>query len=243
MELTSSIHSVRNRNRVEIQKIYPVIPKCELSINNAHSVLGVSLHAPASEGNKMLAIFNFLIKQQASTINVFIGDGLYRYTAMLKYGCDEQEGRAMGECESARLQAKYTHFLQQYTTSQINLNFLPSSKLEQHPEFSVIHNKLLDLFEHNANFKLSVLNFANYYFSRTFISSSLIEEKKQQIHYSCKYLIEELAICGLLNKLGFNTFIYPGVIQTLYEIIAMDEPYLQELFENYRLISLRLKRV
>ena len=82
-----------NRNRIEIQKICPEVPKNELVLTNENAILGISINHPASIGNKASAIFNFLYKKNLTEINLFIGDSLYRYTAMIKYGCNESEAR------------------------------------------------------------------------------------------------------------------------------------------------------
>ena len=119
------------------------------------------------------------------------------------------------------------------------LNFMPTSLIEKEENFSVFYENLWNLFENNTVFKQSVLSFSEYYFSRV-SSQSIIDDDFYK--YAHKYLIEELAILAILNQKGFNILIYPGIIQTIYDITTMDHPYLSKLFKDYIFISLRIKR-
>jgi hypothetical protein len=230
-----------NRYRIEIQKVYPVMPKEDLVLDDNNNILGVSLHAPASEGDKMLSICDFLKKRGLTTINLLMGDSLYRYTAMIKYRCSEQEGRELGVKECVRLQSMYSAYIEDNIQYPYQLKFFMTSEIERQQDFKIIYENIVKLFDTSPDFKSSVLNFAHYYFSRAF-DAIPFECAETEIEYACKYLMEELAIFATLNQDGFNVFIYTGVIQTLYDIVAMNEPYLMNLFEKYTLISLRIKR-
>jgi hypothetical protein len=117
---------------------------------------------------------------------------------------------------------------------------MPSSIIEQKEDFHIFYENLWNLFETNFDFRQSVLRFSEYYFSRAFSESSGSYEDFNQ--YAHKYLIEELAIFAILNQKGFNILIYSGVIQTIYDIITMNHPYLSKLFKDYIFVSLRITR-
>lgn len=233
---------VRNRNRIDIQQIYPVLPTDELVINSENSILGISFDTMASEGNKILSIFNFLQNRGLDTINLLIGDSIYRHTAMIKYQCTEEAGRKIGMAESQRLLNAYTNQLQNNNIEPYKLKVFLTSEIEKREEFSVIHRNIIKLFDENTKFRLSVLNFANHYFKFLFETNSLLDTRNRDIECSCRYLMEELTVLAILNQEGFNTLLYPGFIQTVCDILAMDEPYLTSLFKNYIFVSLRIKR-
>lgn len=230
---------VRNKNKIEIQKVCPYIPKNELIINHENSILGISINSTPTTGNKIAAIFDFLTKRGLIEINLFMADSLYRYTAMIKHKCSEQDGRNIATEECKQL----TEYYKRLVSSDGNpyrLNFFHASEIEKEAQFHIIYENIWNLFETYPEFRLSVLNFSNYYFDRAFESSNIDGTDYTQLTY--KYLIEELAIFAILNQRGFNTLLYPGVIQTIYDIIAMKHPYLSRLFEDYTFVSLRIKR-
>jgi len=231
----------RNRNRAEIQKICPAMAKSELVLTNTNSILGISVNSPATIGNKITAIFDFLTKRGLTEINLMIGDSLYKYTAMIKHRCNEHQGKNIALEESNRLMQYYRTHLSDRERGY-RLNFILSSEIENDKNFHVIHEELWNLYETNADFKLSVLNFSHYYFSRVFDASSESTADNDFNQYAHNYLIEELAIFAILNQKGFNILIYPGVIQTIYDVITMDHPYLAKLFKDYVFVSLRLTR-
>jgi tRNA-dependent cyclodipeptide synthase len=230
---------IRNRNKVEIQKICPAIPKNELNITNKNSILGISINSPATTGNKISAIFDFLNRRGLTELNLLIGDSLYKYTAMIKYRCNEHDGRNIALEHSENLMQYYSSHMNDYKKTY-RLNFFPSSIFEKEENFSIFYENLWNLFETNLDFRKSVLNFSEYYFSRAFNASSESTVDDNFNEYSHKYLIEELAIFAILNQRGFNILIYPGVIQTIYDIITMNHPYLSKLFKNYVFVSLRI---
>lgn len=231
----------RNRNRAEIQKICPIIPKNELVLTNNNSILGISVNSPATTGNKISAIFDFLNKRGLTDINLLIGDSLYKYTAMIKHRCDEHHGKIIALEQSEYLMKYYiTHVTD--CERPYRLNFILSSNIEKEKDFHIFHENLWSLFENNSDFRRTVLNFSQYYFSRAFDVSSGPAIDDDFSKYAYKYLIEELAIFAILNQRGFNILIYPGVIQTIYDVITMDHPYLSKLFENYVFVSLRITR-
>ncbi|OGT38484.1 MAG: hypothetical protein A3F12_04050 [Gammaproteobacteria bacterium RIFCSPHIGHO2_12_FULL_38_14] len=232
---------IRNRNRAEIQKICPTIPKNELNITNTNSILGISINSPAATGNKISAIFDFLNRRGLKEINLLIGDSLYKYTAMIKHQCNEHDGRSMALEQSENLMRYYTLHMNDYE-KPYRLNFLPSSIIEKEENFHIFYKNLWNLFETNIDFRQSVLNFSQYYFSRAFDASSESADDDGFKQYAYKYLIEELAIFAILNQRGFNILIYPGVIQTIYDIITMNHSYLSILFKDYIFVSLRITR-
>ncbi len=242
LESSGIEQTTRNRNRIEIQKICPSIPKNELNIHNKNSILGISINSPATTGNKILSIFNLLNKRGLTEINLLMGDSLYRYTAMIKHGCNEHEGRRMGAEQNKHLMQYYTSYVNNNDTPY-RLNFLLASDFEKNEKFHTLRKELWDLFETNTTFRLSVLNFSNYYFNRALDTPvESIGEDVNKHEYASKYLIEELAIFALLNQQGINTLIYPGVIQTIYDVITMDHPLLSNLFKDYVFVSLRITR-
>ena len=229
----------RNRNRVEIQKIYPAKPKNNL-LNENNAVLGISLGSPATVGNKVLAIFDFLYRQGLNNITLFIGDGLYQYTAMLKHQCDQDEAIKIGQQEAQQLIQYYQTELITDTTPY-QLNVLLSSELIKGDECQCIIKNLWQLYRENKTFNQSVANFADFYLTRQLLTG-IDNTPEDAYKYAYSYLIDELAIFAILNKRGFNTLVYPGAIRTICEIITMDEPYLQQIFANYIFVALRLKR-
>lgn len=230
---------IRNRNTVEIQKICPSMPKNELNLHNKNAILGISINSPAIMGNKILAIFNFLNKWGLTEINLFLGDSLYRYTAMIKYQCDEEEGQSIAITATKQLIAYYQNLIKS-DGSVYSLNYFYASDIIKEQQFHFIYKKLWELFEIYPEFRISVLNFTNYYFKQAIEMENNTNKKYTYLSY--KYLIEELAIFAILNQRGFNTLLYPGVIQTIYDVIAMKHPYLLELFKEYTFVSLRIKR-
>ena len=232
---------IRNKNRAEIQKICPAIPKSELNISDTNSILGISINSPATTGNKILSIFDFLRKRGLKEINLLIGDSLYKYTAMIKHRCNEHDGRSIAFEQSENLMQYYTSHLHE-CERPYRLNFLLSSTIETEGDFQIFYKNLWALFETNSDFRQSVLNFSQYYFCRIFdaYSESIIDDGFKQ--YAYKYLIEELAIFAVLNQRGYNILIYPGIIQTIYDIISMEHSYLSKLFKDYIFVSLRVKR-
>lgn len=240
-ELSRSIIN-HNRNRIEIQKICPAITKNDLRLTNENAILGISIRHPASIGNKALAIFNFLHKNYLTEINLFIGDSLYRYTAMIKLGCSEEEGRKLGEQEGEDLKNSYLAYIAENNFTY-KLNFFYTSQLEKDENFMPICEELWNLFECNSRFRDSVLSFSDTYLSRMFDDQeSDPVSARERTKNACKYLIEELAMLGILNQRGINKFLYPGTIQTIYDIITMDFPFVSELFRDYFFISLRISR-
>lgn len=237
--MESLIQPVRNRNKIEIQKICPSIPKNEVIINCENSILGISINSPPASGSKISAIFDFLTKRGLTKINLLMGDSLYRYTAMIKYQCSEKDGKNIGMEESQQL-IEYYKGLVSSDGAPCRLNFFHASEVEKEDQFHIIYENIWKLFETYPEFRLSVLNFSNYYFNRAFESSHNTEKDCTQLAY--KYLIEELAILAILNQRGFNTLLYPGVIQTIYDVITMKHQYLSDLFKDYIFVSLRIKR-
>lgn len=234
--------STHNRNRIEIQKICPAISKSELCLTNENTILGVSIKHPASTGNKASAIFNFLYKNNITKINLFIGDSLYRYTAMIKYGCSEEEARKIGEQEGIALKNSYLEYIQEYN-APYQFNFFYTSELEQNKDFIPTCKELWKLYEVNTTFRDSVLNFSQVYLSRmSQDNKNGSAENVEIVQNACKYLIEELAMLSILNQRGLNQFLYPGTIQTIYDIITIDLPYVSDLFKNYLFVSLRINR-
>lgn len=231
-----------NRNRIEIQKICPAVPKGELGLTNENAILGISIKHPASTGNKASAILNFLYKNNLTQINLFVGDSLYRYTAMIKYGCSEDEARELGEKEGRDLESSYLAAIEE-NNLPYQLNFFHTSRLEKDENFKPICDKLWALYETNSTFRDSVLNFSSVYLSRVFdVPDNNVDRNLELTKMACKYLIEELAMLGILNQRGINKFLYPGTIQTIYDIITMDLPYVSGLFRNYFFVSLRISR-
>ena len=242
MQNISVTTAIPNRNRIEIQKICPAIPKSELGLTNENAILGISIKHPASIGNKASAIFNFLYKNSLTEMNLFIGDSLYRYTAMIKFGCDEKEARKLGEHEGLALENSYLAYIKE-NNLPYRLNFFYTSQLEKDEDFNPICKKLWNLYETNSTFRDSVLDFSSVYLSRMFEAEEHdIAKNLERTQYACKYLIEELAMLGILNQRGINKFLYPGTIQTIYDIITMDLPYVSDLFRNYFFVSLRISR-
>jgi len=230
---------IHNRNRVEIQKICPIISQNELNITNTNSILGISIATPASTGNKISAIFDFLNRRGLTVINLMIGDSLYKYTAMIKYRCNENEAKNLALEHSKNLTQHYISYMNDFEKS-FRLNFLFSSVIEKEEYFHIYYENIWNLFETNMSFRESILNFSEYYLSRVLDVESALDNNFKQCAY--KYLIEELAIFAILNQKGFNILIYPGVIQTIYDIITMKHPYLSKLFKDYIFVSLRLTR-
>jgi tRNA-dependent cyclodipeptide synthase len=230
-----------NKNRIEIQKICPIIPKNELIVTNKNSMLAISINSPATMGNKISAIFDFLNKRGLTEINLMIADSLYKYTAMIKHQCNEQEGRKIALEHSEHLKQFYIKHMSD-DERPYRLNFYPSSVIEKDENFPVLYENLWNLFETHAEFRQSVLSFSQYYFARALNTCFESADSHDFSNYAYQYLIEELAIFAILNQRGFNVLIYPGVIQTIYDIITMDHPYLANLFRNYMFVSLRIKR-
>lgn len=231
-------HTLVKNYRVKIQKICPAIPENNLVITNDNSIVGVSISTPAVIGNKILSIFDFLYKHGLTNINLLMGDSIYKYTSMIINGCDENEGKSIATKHSDELMQYFKAYIEE-NEKPFKLNFLPSSMIEPDDNFEIICNNLWALFDANAQFRQSVLNFSKSYFSRALKNSSFNVEKYLECSY--QYLIEEIAIFAILNKRGFNTLLYPGTIQTIYDVIKMDDPYLSSLFEGYIFVSLRLK--
>lgn|GEM_PF-2745758 len=228
---------IRNKNRVEIQKICPSIHKNELKITNNNSVLGISINSPSTTGNKISAIFDFLNKRGLTEINLLIGDSIYKYTAMIKHRCNERDGISIALEDSEKLTQYYTSYENDHE-KPYRLNFIPSSIIEKDESFSIFYENLWSLFENNMTFRQSVLNFSEYYFSRVSSQSIMNDDFYKYAH---KYLIEELSIFAILNQKGYNILIYPGIIQTIYDIITMENSYLSKLFKDYIFVSLRIK--
>src|SRR5262245_47637419 len=134
MDDPSNIARAHKRNIIEIQKICPAVPKNELGLTNENTILGISMKHPASTGNKASAIFNFLHRNSLSQFNLFIGDSLYRYTAMIKYGCSEDEGRKLGKEEALELKNNYLALIKN-NNLPYQLNLFYTSKLEKEENF------------------------------------------------------------------------------------------------------------
>jgi tRNA-dependent cyclodipeptide synthase len=224
----------RNRNKISIQKICPNIPKESLAINEKNSILGISIDNPATQGSKIEAIFNFLEKSGLPNINLLIGNSLYRYTAIIKYGCDESEGRDIGMEKCKNLISYYEE-----NHSDHKLNILTTSEVEKNKKFNEYYAVIKKVFNENSNFNESISNFA-----KRFINYSLGKENNNIFFYHCavEYLIEELAIFSILHQKGFNILLYPGVIQIIYDVIATGDPYISELFKDYFFVALRISR-
>lgn len=227
----------QNKYRIAIQKICPVIPKNKLVMTNNNCMLGISINSPATIGNKILAIFDFLNRHGLTKINLLIGDSLYKYTARIKYQYNEQDGKHIALQQGKELIQYYLE--QNKFQEQYQLNFFLSSEIEKEQIFYIYYRNMWKLFKTNIDFKRSVLNFSQDYFSRVLNTSNPTEGLTK---YSHKYLIKELVIFAILNQKGFNNLFYPGVIQTIYDIITLDHPYLAQLFKNYIFVSLRVSK-
>lgn len=242
MQKIDEVSIKSNRNRIEIQKIYPNVPKDQVILTPQNAILGVSIQHPASMGNKAAAIFNFLHKNNLTDINLFVGDSLYRLTAMIKFQCSEEEGRKLGLQEARTLKNDYLAHIKENNLSY-KLNYFCASELENEAEFAPRCQRLWSLYETNKNFRDVVLNFSNAYLSRLFSDA---DKTAMEIDIctknSCRYLIEELAMLSILNQRGLNKFLYPGSMQAISDIITMDFPYVSDLFKNYCFISLRISR-
>lgn len=232
--------STKNRNKVSIQKICPPIPKNELVITN-NTILGISIGSPASSGNKALAIFKYLHSLGINTIHCFLGDHLYRFTAMIKYDCSEGEGKLIGIKNARGLREEYAMLLSQLSNPP-QLHYLQTTDIEADKNFDEIYATLFTLFSTNEQFKNTVLSFSNFYFDRLTLNNKEEKDLISTLDCASRYLLEELTIFAILKKRGLNILIYPGVIQTIYDIITMEHPYLKELFEDYIFISLRISR-
>ena len=234
-----SVEPIANSYRAEVQKFYPHRAPNE-PFQAGNTILGISLGSPAIKGSKIVAIFEFIYRRGASPINLFIGDGLYRYTAMIKYQCDLTEATEIAKQEGKKLIEYYEHSLKEQQ-GNYQLNYLLTSDFIKEKACEQLFTKLWQYYSESQAFHQTVANFADEYLSR--IGNEMMRVDSQLLYdCACKYLIEELAMFAELNKRGINNYIYPGTIRTICDILLTEDPFLQSLFAGYTFISLRLKR-
>lgn len=237
--MSTSLIQIRNRNKIEIKKIYPPISKNELILTSKNSILGISINTPSASGNKILAIFDFLARHNLTTVNILIADSVYHYTAMIRHQCNIEKGKQIAEEESKKLTHEYMNLISTDKRFR-HLNFIYTSQIEEWKDFQAIYEKIWNLFLSLPEFRKLAEAFSSLYLNRALLPKTQITKEQEKWVY--EYLIKELAILALLNNKGFNMHLYAGDLEILYQIISINEPYLHELFKNFTLVSLRIKR-
>lgn len=237
---------VNHRTDIDV----PTTPKYKAEINNVapksartsfkkhnRCFFGISLENSNFFRPRLAASLTW-INNNFDHCSILVGDSIHRITLQIKHDIKKEQalkkalhlGTEFIDHELATIETLLT---------DCSFDFVLCSEIQNHPEYQIYHEQLLNVFSQNIRFAQSIKKFANAFVG---YEMTIAPDKYEKfINMSCQYLLEELAIFACLVKKGIPVMIYPGSINTLVEIANGEHSDVPDDLKHLITVALRIK--
>jgi tRNA-dependent cyclodipeptide synthase len=224
------------RYRSEIYNVVPANKK--QTLNNYDScILGLSLENKNFVTAKLVGMIEWASRNFKSCI-VLIGDSIHRHTLAIR-GVEESYAYDKALWLGREAIDINNPVFQSYAEC-CNINVILCSQVQTSAEYHKHYTALETLFNNNHDFARCLRSFADTFVERCADPDS--EQNKKNIHRSCTYLLEELAVFTCLSEQGHKVFLYPGALRALTEIAMNLHPDAPQALKDLISIELKIKR-
>lgn len=171
--------------------------------------LGFSLESKSFQGNRLVAILGW-IAHHFDECTILIADAIHRNTIQMDRDIPEVEAEKLASDLGVIAKENCLEIIK--SQSRCSFHFVTARELMGHENYELTLKELYSLYSSSLHFRNSVDAFSKNFSHRK------IEKRDNFLTLSVRYLLEELAIVRCLVENGPKVLVYPGELNTFYEI-------------------------
>lgn len=201
--------------------------------------IGISMSNNIFFGNYLKGLLKWSENNFENTLLV-VGDYLGRINARIFQDCDEEKAIKRG-LELGDLFLKHLESLD-YNSSFFTV--VRWSVFINDPDFIAEHDKLKYHFQHNEPFKTLIMSSCEDFIDNQIArGSSTSVSYKEAIKLSSEYILEEMAVFGLLAYRGYRVQAYPGTQLPILKALGNGLfPEVDSLLKHGIFVDLKIKK-